>query len=349
LLEGGVVNLRPRASLIDVITGRAPLVGSRLDSSRPAAMFSPIEARVHLGLAYGDLLHEERDALETKGKLSLAFSVLRSIATMALDAGSANAQEGSRRCWVVSAEVDNVSIPQAIEMISIAPSDSAERARVVHFVHPHALNLAVGDATLAANLRAADAVLPDGSGIRLAGRLLGTPLKHNVNGTDLIGPLCERLVRERTPLVLVGAAPGVAAACASFLIEKHPDLDIPIVSHGFLDEEATERLLARIAAVGRCVVLVGMGSPIQERWCWRHADAIRSATLVTVGGLFDFYSGRIPRASWAWRELGLEWVFRLIQEPRRLAKRYLVGNPLFVLRTLQQRVLSKRQFVASAS
>lgn len=343
------MNLRPRASLLDVLTGRAPLVGSRLDSSRPAAMFSPIEARVHLGLAYGDLLHEERVALDTKGKVSLAFSVARSIATMAFDAGAEGDQRTSRRCWVVSAEVDNVSIPQAIDMIATAPRHDAERARVVHFVHPHALNLAVRDVTLAANLRAADAVLPDGSGIRLAGRILGTPLTHNVNGTDLLGPLCERLVREQTPLVLVGAAPGVAAACASYLIEKFPDLDIPIVSHGFLDDEATDRLLSRIAARGRCVVLVGMGSPIQERWCWQHADVIPSATLVTVGGLFDFYSGRIPRASWAWRELGLEWVFRLIQEPRRLAKRYLVGNPLFVLRTLQQRVTSKRQLEASAS
>jgi N-acetylglucosaminyldiphosphoundecaprenol N-acetyl-beta-D-mannosaminyltransferase len=82
-----------------------------------------------------------------------------------------------------------------------------------------------------------------------------------------------------------------------------------------------------------------MGSPIQERFAWEHLAHIPTATVITVGGLFDFFSGRVPRAPLAWRELGLEWLFRLVQEPRRLAKRYLVGNPLFLLLALKQRLL----------
>src|SRR5262249_27898825 len=81
---------------------------------------------------------------------------------------------------------------------------------------------------------------------------------------------------------------------------------------------------------------VGMGSPLQERWVWRHLRDVPGATVITVGGLFDFFSGRIPRAPVAWREMGVEWLFRLRQEPARLARRDLLGNPLFLAAVVAQ-------------
>jgi N-acetylglucosaminyldiphosphoundecaprenol N-acetyl-beta-D-mannosaminyltransferase len=168
-------------------------------------------------------------------------------------------------------------------------------------------------------------------------------MRDNLNGTDLFPPLCQQAARLHLPLVMIGGAPGIAAACAEKMRSENPGLEIPIVSPGFFanDDEA-KAIAQRIDSLGRCLVLVGMGSPRQERWAAQFLSGCRNATVLTVGGLFDFYSGRIPRAPIFMREAGLEWLFRLLQEPRRLAKRYLVGNPLFLALALEQRLRGRK-------
>jgi N-acetylglucosaminyldiphosphoundecaprenol N-acetyl-beta-D-mannosaminyltransferase len=188
--------------------------------------------------------------------------------------------------------------------------------------------------------------LPDGIGLRVAAAILGVALRHNLNGTDLLPLLCDRLAAESIPLALVGAAKGVADDCAKNLREKHAGLDVPLVSDGFLDDEASRRFADRARALGRAVVLVGMGSPRQEAWALRYLGDIPGLTVVTVGGLFDFFAGRVTRAPIAWRELGLEWAYRLMQEPRRLGARYLIGNPRFVASAIAQRISGRRAEIA---
>jgi N-acetylglucosaminyldiphosphoundecaprenol N-acetyl-beta-D-mannosaminyltransferase len=331
----GASELFPRARLKDVLRGRASLVGSRLDSAAPRGLVSPVESRVHLGIPYGDLAAEEALLLAVRSPKRDAAVLLRAVigAALAPPAGAVAAP----RPTIVSARVHNTTIDAALDAILESPPRPG--ARMVHFVHPHALNLASSDPDLARLLDAADLVLPDGIGIRVAAALLGVAMRHNLNGTDLLPLLCRRAADEGVPLALIGAEPGVADACAERLKAAAPGLSIPLTSHGFLDDEASRALSDRLRALGRSVVLVGMGSPIQERWSWRHLRDVPDVTVLTVGGLFDFFSGRIPRAPLALRELGLEWVYRLAQEPRRLMKRYLLGNPLFLLRALRQRAL----------
>lgn len=329
-------SLLPRAPISDVLRGHAPLIGARLDPTAPRGFASPIEARCHLGLLYdGDVSETERAALDQgPGTFPQQLgTALKGVATGVL-AGDVTEEA---RPHVVSTRVDNISIEEALERIVEDPGRSS---RIVHFVHPHALNLAVHDAALRDALAKADLVLPDGVGLRIGAKLLGRPLTHNVNGTDLLPLLCERLAREQLPMCLIGAAPGVAEACADRLRETHPGLKTPIVHHGYLEPETTDALVTQIRALGRCVVLVGMGSPRQEQWVRQHLADLPGVTVVTVGGLFDFYSDRIPRAPRAWRELGFEWAWRLRQEPRRLARRYLLGNPLFLARVARQRLLA---------
>jgi N-acetylglucosaminyldiphosphoundecaprenol N-acetyl-beta-D-mannosaminyltransferase len=116
-----------------------------------------------------------------------------------------------------------------------------------------------------------------------------------------------------------------------------------VISSGYFATEAdAEAVAQRIAALGRVLVLVGMGSPRQEQWSWKYLRNCAGATVLTVGGLFDFYSGRIRRAPIFWRDAGMEWVWRMLQEPRRLAKRYLVGNPLFLALALEQRLRGRK-------
>jgi N-acetylglucosaminyldiphosphoundecaprenol N-acetyl-beta-D-mannosaminyltransferase len=314
--------------------GKSPLVGSRLDPEAPRGLVSPVQARVMLGIDYIDALAAER-AYRRSFFRDLGV-VLRAVIAALLSARGADIQN---RPFVVSSRVDALTIPQACEAIL---SPQLERAQLVFFAHPHALNLARFDRQLARRFAAADLVLPDGIGLRLAARILGFRLRHNLNGTDMLPLLCRGAAERGLPLVFVGGAPGVAQTCAERLKASEPGLDVAIATHGFQGAAETRALIERIRAVGPCVVLVGMGTPLQEAWATEHLSGLRGITAVTVGGVFDFYAGRIPRAPLWWRELGLEWLFRLIQEPRRLARRYLLGNPLFLTLAFAQRLTGNR-------
>lgn len=326
--------LLPRAPLRHVLTGRSPLVGSRLDPARPRGFASPIEARVALGLPYGDLADEEAARLDSATPSARLAALASALLASTLHSG----REAPARPHIVAARVDNLRIDEALDALFAPPP--TDRARVVHFVHPHALNLACVDEELRAHLARADLVLPDGVGLRLAALILGLGLRDNLNGTDLLPLICRRAAASGRPLVLIGAAPGVAHDAAERLRRDFPGLSIPLVAHGFLGPAEVEALTAQLDQLTDPLVLVAMGSPRQEAWIWRHLASRPRLTALSVGGLLDFVAGRVPRAPWLWRELGLEWLFRLRQEPARLARRYLVGNPLFVLRALRQRLCS---------
>ncbi|MFT3768675.1 MAG: WecB/TagA/CpsF family glycosyltransferase [Minicystis sp.] len=326
--------LLPRAPLRDVLLGRAPLVGSRCDPAAPRGLVSPIEARIHLGLRYEDPVEEERRRLARTGPRETFSLVLRT--ALAETLWPSGGKRPLQRPFIVSTAVDNITVAEALEAVFTRRVPG--RATMIHFVHPHALTLAAFDREHAGLLERADLRLPDGVGLRLAAALLDVQLADNVNGTDLLPLLCREAARRHLPMVLIGGAPGVAARCAARLVEGTPELAIAFTEHGYHDDDASRAVAERVRALGRAVVLVGMGSPVQERWAWRHLASAEDAAVLTVGGLFDFYSGRIPRAPEAVRELGLEWAHRLAQEPRRLGKRYLLGNPLFVALVLTQRL-----------
>ncbi len=331
--------LLPRARFLDVLFGRSPLVGARLSAASPRGWVSPVEARVHLGIPYGDLVTEEHDHLR-----DISFKKTMSILVRAFVAWALSSRDGLRpvrRPRIVSAEVDNITIEDALAML-VAPPQT-DRARIVYIVHPHALNLAAFDTMFREQLTHGDYVLPDGIGIRMAASVLGISLRHNLNGTDLLPQICRAAADANLPLVLIGAKGDVVEACAANLIRDTNGLRIPLFHEGYVDDAQSRQLAGQIRELGRCIVLVGMGSPLQEQWAYTYLADAREATVVTVGGLFDFFSGRIPRAPMAWRELGIEWLWRLRQEPRRLAKRYLIGNPLFLMLAIKQRVFGPKQ------
>ena len=331
--------LLPRASWRDLVRGRARLVGSRLDPNAPRGIVSPVEMQILGGIPYGDLASEEAAYLRRRGIRSDLGVVLR--AALATIAASPRRAGLERRPWLVSAHLDNLGVAEAVEAILAPPSGG--RARMIHFVHPHCLNLACRDAELADRLARADLVLPDGIGIRIAARLRGVAFQARLNGTDLWPELARAAAAQALPLVFVGGAPGVAQAAAERARSEVPGLRIPIVSHGYLGDSDSASMVRPIAALGRCAILVGMGSPRQEQWAWEYLSELPEVTALTVGGLFDFASGSKPRAPLAWRELGLEWLFRLLHEPRRLARRYLLGNPLFLARALREHVVPARR------
>lgn len=204
----------------------------------------------------------------------------------------------------------------------------------VAFVDANCLNNAWGDAAYRAILNGFDRVYAGGACLRWACRLRGVPVPDDVNSTDLFPLLCQALEQQGASLFFLGGFPCVSEACAQATQASYPHLRVAGTQHGYFAPEADAAVLRRINASGADVLLVGMGVPDQERWIHRHHDELLPTVRIGVGGLFDNYSGRIPRAPLWLRKLGLEWLWRLLQEPVRLGYRYLVGCPTFILRAL---------------
>lgn len=220
---------------------------------------------------------------------------------------------------------------QAIAKDLVDRAMSGRRTQIA-FINAHCVNIAARDDSYMRALLAADMLLPDGSGMRAAARLAGREFGDNLNGTDLFPMICAEAARTGARLYLLGGLPGVAMQAAANMKERYPGLKIAGVRNGYFDREDTAAVVREINECGADMLFVGFGVPLQECWLADHGASIEAPVQLAVGGLFDYYSGRIPRAPETVRQLGCEWIWRLAQEPRRLAQRYLLGNLAFLAR-----------------
>lgn len=206
---------------------------------------------------------------------------------------------------------------------------------VVAFANAHCLNLACADRRVRAALRDA-VVINDGIGVDLASKLLfGSAFPHNLNGTDFT-PYYLQKTRHRYRVYLLGGRPGVAQRTAKVLARMCPSHQIVGCRDGYFSRTEDARMAQAIRAAGADIVLVAMGNPDQELWLRGNLAATGCRLGFAVGALFDFVAGEAQRAPVWVRAVRLEWVYRLIREPRRLWRRYVVGNPVFILRVLGQ-------------
>jgi N-acetylglucosaminyldiphosphoundecaprenol N-acetyl-beta-D-mannosaminyltransferase len=211
-----------------------------------------------------------------------------------------------------------------------------------YFVNPDCLNKTFSDGDYQEILAKADNVFPDGIGLTIACKLLGSPLKENVNGTDMLPYLCAMVAAKGYKLFLLGGRPGVAENMAANITEKY-GVTVAGTHHGFFHHEKdNSAVLEVINASGADIVLVAFGAPLQEKWITANRSKLQTKAALGVGGLFDFYSGNTRRAPRWLREMGMEWLYRIIQEPGRMWKRYVIGNPLFLLRVLLWKISSRR-------
>jgi N-acetylglucosaminyldiphosphoundecaprenol N-acetyl-beta-D-mannosaminyltransferase len=218
--------------------------------------------------------------------------------------------------------VDRAGLLDAVEGFMHAGGRST-----VGYANVHVLNTAAGDAALREFLNALDLCYCDGNGVKWAARATGQHLPERMTGADWIWDFAAR-AEGRWRVFWLGGEPGVTAAAAARLRERHPRLDI-LTDHGFHDDEAG--LVARINAARPDVLLVGMGTPVQERWVARWRDTLAVPVVWVLGATHDFVSGRVDRGP-AWLHRDHEWLARLWTDPRRLWRRYLLGNTAFAAR-----------------
>lgn len=244
------------------------------------------------------------------------------------------------RVCVGDVTFDNLTMSEAIARIGAMLDGQA--AQQVSFVNAACINIAARDRGYRRLLARAALVLPDGIGIKLAADLMGSPLKQNVNGTDLFPRLCEMLQARDASLFLLGGKPGVAERVAAVVRHYWPSLRIAGVRDGYFDLAQEGEVAAQVRASRADVVLVARGVPVQDQFIDRHLHQLGVKVAVGVGGLFDFVSGRIARAPSWMRDSGLEWIYRLRQEPARMWRRYLLGNFSFLGRIVLQRLGLRR-------
>ena len=202
------------------------------------------------------------------------------------------------------------------------------------------------DRALANALTAADIVTPDGMGVVYAARLLGEKISDRVYGPDLMELQLARAAAAGTPTYLYGGFDDAALArLRDALADRHPGLTIVGTHsppHRPLTREETDKLVAEINASGAQIVWVGLGSPKQEVWMHESRAALDAPVLVGVGAAFDFFAGRVSQAPAWMQRAGLEWLYRIFQDPLRLGRRYLLTLPRFVALVATQSLRERR-------
>ncbi|NDD27108.1 MAG: WecB/TagA/CpsF family glycosyltransferase [Proteobacteria bacterium] len=244
---------------------------------------------------------------------------------------------------LLGVRIDNMPMRQALaEIVSTAASEGTPPCQMA-FVNAHCLNVAARDRRYREVLNGARRVFADGVGVRVGARALGVRVRENVNGTDLFPRLCHALEAVDVGVFLLGASPRAVQGTADWIMHAHPRLRLAGVHHGFFSRGESDAVADEIRRSGAKLLLVAMGVPMQELWIDAHLRRAGVRVALGVGALFDFYSASVPRAPGWMRAHALEWVWRLGLEPRRMWRRYVLGNPRFLLRVAGQALTRRFQ------
>ncbi len=224
----------------------------------------------------------------------------------------------------------NTSMKEAVKWILMS-TQNRDKIQLA-FVNPDCLNISFKNAEYRDLLKRIDHVLPDGIGIKIGSRMQNVSLRENVNGTDMFPILCEEMSHTDLKLFMLGSKPGIAQKAADNMRKKYPGLKICGSHDGYFTECEEQNVIDYINERKPDILLVAMGAPHQDLWIAKNLDKLDTHIAIGVGGLFDYYSGVTERAPRWVREIGMEWAWRILQEPGRMWKRYIIGNPLFLYR-----------------
>jgi N-acetylglucosaminyldiphosphoundecaprenol N-acetyl-beta-D-mannosaminyltransferase len=223
-----------------------------------------------------------------------------------------------------------VDVLNMIETVELARQSMTHRNRLQHV----ALNVAKlvntrSDPVLFDDVANSDLVGIDGMGIVLAARLLGVPVKERVTGVDLLNELLTVCANEGFRPYFLGAKRETLEICRRRALDKHPTLRFAGMRDGYFAPEQEAEIVSDIRDSGADCLFIGMPSPRKERFLAAHRDELNVPFIMGVGGSFDVLSGQIRRAPGFMQAMGLEWLYRIYQEPGRMWWRYAKTNTLF--------------------
>ena len=248
------------------------------------------------------------------------------------EAGGLNLAVPASRAELMGCSFDRVTIEEVAER-AVAWCSGDRRAHTVVTLNAAQLVAMRRDPELARACRAGDLVVADGVPVLWAARLAGAALPGRVAGVDLMPRLVAAAAERGLPVFFLGAREEVVRALVARCEALHPGLRVAGFRNGYFGPDDGPAVIEQIRRSGAAMLFVGMPSPFKEIWCERHRDALGVPVILGVGGSFDVLAGFIRRAPAWMQRSGLEWLWRLAMEPRRLFARYLVTNSVFLAGT----------------
>jgi len=232
---------------------------------------------------------------------------------------------------VLGISIDVLTLEALLEAIERFAS-SKGTSRQIAYLNVDCVNQYYRNSAYKEIIDGADLVYADGMGVVWASKLFGVPLPERLTAADFFDSVCELCQRKGLSVFFLGSEHGVAELASKRLQEQFPNLRIAGAESGFFGDDEEEGLAERIKMAAPDILIVGMSVPRQELWIKRHIDKLNVPLCWGVGALLEFISGTTKRAPKWMCNCGLEWSYRLILEPARLWRRYLLGNVKFALR-----------------
>jgi len=240
-------------------------------------------------------------------------------------------------------DIDNISFEQAVHIIISLAKTNGNHFVVTPNVD-HLMKLQ-HDSEFRNVYSRASLVVPDGQPLIWAARFLGTPFKAKISGSDLFPKLCEASAYNNLRIFFLGGRPKAADICSDKLKILFPSIQIVgtyCPDFGFEKiESENSKIIGLISAAAPHILFVALGAPKQEKWIFHHKKRYHVPVSIGVGASLDFYSGLVSRAPFLLRNIGLEWLWRVASEPRRLWRRYLIEDIKFFKMVLNQYRMEK--------
>ncbi|MBI2428664.1 MAG: WecB/TagA/CpsF family glycosyltransferase [Ignavibacteriales bacterium] len=235
-----------------------------------------------------------------------------------------------RSFYLMGTRVDNIDSDLALRIVRhYAVDHGADRARKIFFTNVHSICSAQQNEILKQCINLGDLVLPDGSGLRIGGKMTGNPIIENLNGTDFTPKVLRMAEDEGLSLFFFGAEEPVVQQCCNRIRNAYPKLRIAGYRNGYFQESEDKNIVEQINAARPDILLVALGTPKQEIWLTRYSHDLNVNVAMAVGGLFDFLSMTKKRAPLWMRRLGIEWLFRFLHEPKAKWKRIIIEIPMY--------------------
>jgi len=245
-----------------------------------------------------------------------------------------------KRIEILGVPVDCLDWQRTLEIIE-KDLLSQERPQAIIAVNPEKVIRAQRSPALLNCLRAAALLIPDGIGVVVAARLLGLGTMERIAGSELMPKICEIAARRGCGVYLLGAAPDINEKAAQTLRQAYPTLEVVGRHHGYVSESAMDRIVADINTSGAMILFLALGSPRQELWMAKYLSQTNVRLCQGIGGTLDVLTGSVRRAPAAFIKLHLEWLYRLLSQPRRLLRQSAL--PKFALQVLLAALASGRR------
>jgi N-acetylglucosaminyldiphosphoundecaprenol N-acetyl-beta-D-mannosaminyltransferase len=219
---------------------------------------------------------------------------------------------------------------------------NSSSTHTIFFLNAHCFNLAQKNPSYYQSLNKTDLLLNDGIGIKLASLFTNVKIKENLNGTDLIPIILSIAAANGNNVFFLGGQEGVAELAARNAMNKISGLNVTGYHSGFFNKTDEPELIQKINNSNAEILVLGMGVPKQEIWAFQNQDLLKATKIIIAGGaILDFLSENIKRAPRWVRKINMEWLFRLYLEPKRMWKRYVIGNIVFFYHVISLKLIHK--------